>query len=123
MHLADVRQVVEGVQGDDFNAGVGFFRCFTYRAMGGSLVVFHETGGECPQAVARLDGAAAQQYLVFPLRDRAHHDLGVFIVDGAASIADIARQVISGLGFQFDFRAAMAAIIHLGTLPKIAVNG
>ena len=42
VHLADVRQIVERVKGDDFDAGVRLLRGFARRRLGRGFVVFHE---------------------------------------------------------------------------------
>lgn len=64
-------RAVAGAQSADL------LRCF---------VELHVTSGHRPQALARLNGALAQQYLPLVLYHAPHHHLGVGIVHHAAAI-------------------------------------
>ena len=60
------------------------------------LAVLHEAGGDRPEAVARLDRAPAQQDAALVFRHAADDDLRILVVNRAAAVADVARQVIAG---------------------------
>ena len=77
------------------DARIGFFQCFARGGLGGGFAVFHESGGQCPQSVARFDGAAAEQDApVLPFRDGADDQLGILVMDGGADGADMALAMI-----------------------------
>jgi hypothetical protein len=62
--------------------------------------------------MAGFYGAPAEQDLVFPLGDAAGDDLGIFIVDGVAGRAYMARQVVPIRYALFHRLTALAAILH-----------
>jgi hypothetical protein len=65
--LVDVRQADHAVEAEDFHPRAGFLQGFPGGALGGGLAVFHEAGRQGPQAVFRLDGAAAQAGSCLPI--------------------------------------------------------
>ncbi len=68
--------------------------------------------GSVHMPVARLDGAPAQQDAVLPLGQRADHQLGVLVVDGAALLADMAGKAVPGRDAEGDGGAAVRAVFH-----------
>ena len=58
--------------------------------------------------MARLDGPAAQQYLVFPFGYAAHHDLRILIMDNATSNTYMTGQIIAFRDAQIHLRSAVA---------------
>jgi hypothetical protein len=64
--------------------------------------------------MARLDGTTAQKNPPFVFRDTAHDQAWVQIVDGPASVANVAREQVSGGYAKFDLRAALVAEVHDG---------
>jgi hypothetical protein len=116
VHLADVRHIEQGIQRVDFDLGQCFLVGLARRGLGCGFAVFHETRGQRPEAVARFDGAAAEENLVFPFGNAADHQFRVLVVNGVADIADMARQVIPGRDAQADFGAAVAAVIHVNAV-------
>jgi hypothetical protein len=81
------------------------------RAFGRGFAQFHEAGRQRPQAVTRLDVAAAQQHLLAPDRHRAHHVERVFVVHFAARGADRPVAVVVGRHAVLGRRAADAAML------------
>ena len=59
------------------------------------LAVFHEARGHRPIAASRLDRAVAKQDPPAVLGHAADHEFRVLVVDRAAVVADVARQVIT----------------------------
>jgi len=114
MYLTDVGHANEGVHRADLDLRAGFLGRLPCGSLGQRLMVFHETGGQGPHTVARLDGAAAEQHLVFPFRQAADHQLGVLVMDGAASVADRAGQNIARRHAPADGSAAVTAIVDGG---------
>ena len=109
--LADAHDVEHREQALQLDAGAGFLVGLAQRAFGGRLAELHEAGRQRPQAVARLDVAAAQQHLVAPHRHRADHVERVFVVDGAAGGADRALAVVVGGHLVVDRAAAGLAVL------------
>ena len=110
--LVDVRNVVHRIQRADFDTGIGLFQRFACRALCRGFAVFHETGGDGPQAVARFNRATAQQDAMFPFSDAADDHFRVLIMDRAAGIADMPGQAVARRDFKRDGGAAVAAELH-----------
>jgi hypothetical protein len=66
--------------------------------------------------MAWFDGTTAQKNPPFVLGDAAHDQAGVQIVDGPASVANVAREQVAGGYAKFDLRAALVAEVHGGWL-------
>src|SRR6185503_12363398 len=93
--LVDVRDRNHAEGRRELHARAGFLEGLARRALRGGFAVFHEAGRQRPVAVARLDGAPAQENPVLPLRQAADHQPGVLVMDAAAGVAEIARQRIA----------------------------
>jgi len=119
IHLIDMRQVVERIQRPHFNARAGFFPGLAGRTFERGLAVFHEPGGQGPQAIPGFDCAATQEDLVFPFGDTAHDHFRILIVDRAASGADVTRQAVTVGYAQCHRTATFAAKIHVGSNRSI----
>src|SRR5258708_33363704 len=74
--------------------------------------VLHEAGRHRPVATARLDRTAAEQNALPVLGHAANDQPRVLIMDGAAGLADVARQIVAGGGAVVGGGAALAAEIH-----------
>jgi hypothetical protein len=81
--------------------------CFLQR-----LAVFHEARRHGPVPAARLDRPSAQQDAPLVLGHAADHETRVLVVNRAASLADVAWQVIALGDAQLYFGAAFAAEVH-----------
>jgi hypothetical protein len=96
VHVGHVQQREQLAQPD---VGAGFFLGLAHRCLVRGFLVFHEAGRQGPVAVARLDGALAQQDLEFafalPHWNRADHQLRVLVMNGAAMGAHVAWTVIA----------------------------
>ncbi|MNM84472.1 hypothetical protein D3C81_965620 [compost metagenome] len=68
VHLVDVWQVEQLVQVHAADPGAGLLDGFATGGLVQGFAVFHETGGQGPEAAAWLDGAPAQQHLAAPGR-------------------------------------------------------
>ena len=91
LDLGEPGDVVDGEQALDLDAGAGLFPGLALGALEAGLVQLHIAGRQGPEAVARVDGAPAEQDLALPAADRADHDLGILIGDEAAVAADEAQ--------------------------------
>ena len=115
MHAGDVEQREQRTERD---VGAGFLLGFAHGGLGGGFIVFHEAGRQGPIAVARLDGALAQQDLQgavrLPHRNRAQHHFRVLIVDRAAGGANVAGTVVAGRNRQADGGGAFGTEFHKG---------
>ena len=89
MHLIDMWHIDQGVDGQVFNHGTGFFQGLAPGGVFDRFAVLHKACGQRPVAFARLDGAAAQQHLRTPHGHAAGDDIGVLIMNGLAMVADI----------------------------------
>jgi len=89
VYLIDIGQAIHRIQLADFDARVGFFECLANRRLCRAFAILHKAAGQGPQAEARLDSAAAQQYFVFPFGERTYHHVGVLVMDRAAGGADV----------------------------------
>ena len=112
MDLAYVRQVHKSEHGAQRDTRSCFFPGFPECGLAAGFIVFHEAGRQGPKPVSRLDGATAQQDLVFPFRESADHHLGVLVVDCSALIADVAGQAVASRDLQTDGGAAVGAEVH-----------
>src|SRR5688572_11843260 len=115
VHLADVRDRVDGVQVDDFHPRIRFLHGLTRGALGCRFVVLHEARRQGPEPVAGLDGTLADQDAVPICRETPHDHLGVLVVDGAAGVADGALQGIALGNAVRDGAAAGMAVLDQGT--------
>ena len=95
MHLIDVRSIDEGIDSQVFNVGAGFFEGLASGSLFNGLAVFHETCGQGPVPLARLDGASAQQHLSAPGGQAPGNNIGVLIMNGLAVVADITQARIA----------------------------
>ncbi len=77
------------------------------------LAELEEAGRQRPQAAARLDVAAAQQHLVAPDRDRAHHVQRIDVVHRPASWAHRTLAVVVGGDEVLDRGAAGSAVLDV----------
>jgi len=122
MYLMNMRHADQRVHVAQFDAGAGFFQRFTQGGVRDAFPVFHEAGGQCPLAMARLDGAPAKQYTIFPYRQGTDHEPGVAIMNRPAGIANMAREGIPWRNSQRYGCPADAAIIdcrfHLFILAR-----
>ncbi len=84
MDLVDVGNAEHGEWRIDGNVGAGLLECFPPCRLCGGFAVFHETGGQCPEAKAWLNGAPAKQDLAFPFGDTANDQARIFVLDMAA---------------------------------------
>lgn len=112
MDLADVGEVDKREHRAELDSRPGFFTCLPEGGFAAGLVVLHEACRQGPEAVARLNSAAAQQDLVFPLRECSDHHLGVLVVNCSALFADVAGQAVASRDLQADGCAAMGAEVH-----------
>jgi hypothetical protein len=64
--------------------------CFTRSALLYGFLIFQETGGNGPKSMARLDGATANEDLIFPDGDAAGDDPWILVMDDAAGRAGVA---------------------------------
>ena len=113
VHLLRMQDVHDGEQGADFNVGQGLFVRFTRGRLLQRFVVFHEARGERPVAVTRLDGPAAEHdAAVLGFRNAADDDLGIFVVNGVTSRADVPRQVLTLWNPHHHGGATIAAVVH-----------
>lgn len=97
MDLMNVRNIDESERTQFKHTRAGLFHGFASRALCGGLTIFHEPGGQSPVSIAWFDRTPAKQDAPIPLRDAAHDELRIFVVDGAAhrayrSFAAIARR-------------------------------
>jgi hypothetical protein len=76
------------------------------------LAVLHEARGRGPEPVSRLDGPLAQQDLAFVLDHAARDDARVFVVDGSATGADEARQLIAWWDSEADRLGTVGTELH-----------
>ncbi|MNC85182.1 hypothetical protein D3C83_07680 [compost metagenome] len=107
-----MRNVIEGVERTDLDAGIGFLQRLAQRALKGGFAVLHVACRHGPQSVARLDGAAAQQDAVLPLGYAAHHHARILVMNRMAGVAYMPGQRVSGRYFERDRCAAVAAEFH-----------
>ena len=114
VHLADMRDRVDGVEVQDLDFRIRLLERFARRALGRRLVVLHEARGQRPQATARLDRALADEDPV-PVGGEAPHDhLGILVVDRPARVAHGAHQGVALGDAQRDRRAAGMAELDQG---------
>src|SRR3989441_2226474 len=92
VHLVRPRHRDHAERRAELDAGAGFLERLAQRRLASGLVVLHEAGGQGPVAVARLDGAPAEENFSFKLWNAAYDQLGILVVDLAAVLADPARQ-------------------------------
>ena len=112
IYLTDVRDAVHREEGLDVHPRAGLFPGFAQRCLVGRFPILHESRGQRPEAVARVDGALTKQNPVFPFGDAAGDDLRVFIMNRVTDGAHMARQVVALRDALFHRLAAMAAIVH-----------
>lgn len=110
--LADVGKIYKGEHGAQSDSGACFFKRLPERGVPACFVVFHESGGESPVPVAGLNGSSAHEDAVFPFDQSADDYLGVLVVNGAALVANMAGQAVSGGNSKTDWRAAIGAVVH-----------
>ncbi len=102
VYLIDVRDVYQREQSVDFYPGTGFLKCFAQSGLSGRLSVLHESGRECPESVAWLNGATAQQDVAFPFGYAADNKLRVLVVDRLAVPAYMSRQCVAFRDAEFN---------------------
>lgn len=93
--LVDMGDADHGKWGVDNDICPSFLKGFPNGGFAGRFAVLHEPGGQCPVAEAWLDRSPAKKNTVFPGSDATHHQSGIFIVNVAASLADMPRKGIS----------------------------
>src|SRR5882672_850720 len=91
MHLVDVRNRQKGEYLAQLDARLCLLHRFPQRGLRGGLAELHEPRGERPQPVAWLDRTSAKENAVLPFRNRADYHQRVAVMDGAATVADVAR--------------------------------
>lgn len=114
VYLIDVADIEKGVKIADIHGRGSLFKCLPGSGLRRGFPVFHETCGQRPVASAWLDGATAEQYLVFPDGQAAADDLRIFIVDGMAVITHMASAGVTFGGALYDRVAALTAEVHAG---------
>ncbi len=62
--------------------------------------------------IERFNRAPAQQDAALPLGDAADDHFRILVMDGAAGVADMARQGVAGRNLEGDGCAAVAAEVH-----------
>src|SRR5450755_3606120 len=107
VQLPDANDIEHCEQALQFDACAGFLDGFTQRAFGRRFAEFHEAGGQRPQAIARLDVAAAEQHFVAPDRHGADDVERILVVDRAAHAA----------------RGALAVVVGRDLVPRCAAAG
>ncbi len=115
INLVDVGDVIDRIQATDLDFGAGFLQGLARGRLLYCLAVFHEAGGNCPQAMTWLDGPAAQQDTPLPLGNTAGNDIGVLVMDSVALAAHVPRQGVARGNPKDDWRGTLAAIFH-GTI-------
>ncbi|MCY1304078.1 hypothetical protein D9M70_538200 [compost metagenome] len=98
------------------DAGTGFFQGFPGRSLLQGLAVFHEAGGQGPEALARGDGAPAEQDASFPHGQAAGDDAWVLVMHGQAPVADVPWAIVAAGDSQTYAGAALAAELHAHSL-------
>lgn len=114
VYLIDVADIEKSVKIADIHGCGRLFKSFPGGSFWRGFPVFHEACRERPEAPAWLDGATAEQYLVFPNGQAAADDLRIFIVDGMAVITHMARAGVTYGGALYDRVAALTAEVHAG---------
>jgi len=114
VYLVDVRHRDHRVGSIKRDARAGFLMGFAQGRLGNALLVFHETSRQRPAAVARLDGAPAEQNLVFPDRQGADDQTRISVVDGAALVANVTRNAVARGNAHIDGAGADAAEVDGG---------
>ena len=67
----------------------------------------------------RLDGAATEQDFALPLNDGTDNKFWILVVNRCAVRADMAWQRVSRRNAEFNQRAALGAVVHVGELGFI----
>lgn len=88
MYLMNVGYIHHRKRRDYANGGQGFLVRFTSRRGSSGFAVLHETGGQCPETMARFNGAPTEQNAFAPSGDTANDQARIFILDMAAGIAN-----------------------------------
>src|SRR5215208_5178692 len=99
-------------QGAYLHVGERFLLAFTRRALLERFAVLHESCGDGPIAPPRLYGAPANQNAPLMLGHAAHHDLGVRVMNQAASPKSMARHVIACGDLECDGLATVTAEVQ-----------
>ena len=115
MYLIDMWQAVEAVDIIQFYPGIGFFARFPQGALVGAFIVFHKTAWQCPQAVARFNGAFTQQDLILMTGESTDHNEWILIMDVAAGTTDMALPVITGRHNQGQLFSTLGTVMHIKT--------
>src|SRR5882762_2216822 len=92
VHLIRPRHRDHTERRTELDSRAGFLQRLAQRRLARGLVVLHEAGGQGPVAIARLDGAPAEENFSFKFGNATYDQLGIFIMDLAAVVADPARQ-------------------------------
>src|ERR1700704_13372 len=79
VHLVRPRHRDHAERRAELDAGAGFLERLAQRRLARGLVVLHEAGGQGPVAVARLDGAPAEENFSFKFWNAAYDQLGVLV--------------------------------------------
>ena len=109
MNLIDVRDADHRKWCVNNDPCSSFLMCFTTSRFGSGFTVFHEAGGHRPKAASRFDGSAAEQDAILPGCDATNDEPRVFIVNMAATAADMPGKGIAGGDLKGDASAAMSA--------------
>jgi two-component system, sensor histidine kinase len=117
--LVGGKHVDHGQQGADLDGRERLFVGLPCRSLLQGLAVFHESCGDCPEAPARLYGAAAQQDLPLVFGDTADDQAGILVVDRSTRIADVSRKVVTRRDAKLDPGTALITEIH-GSTQSIA---
>jgi len=109
VNLIDVRYADHRERRVNNDPCASFLMCFTTSRLGSGFTVFHEAGGHRPEAASRFDGSAAEQDAILPGCDATDDEPRVFIVNMAATAADMPGKGIAGGDLKGDASAAMSA--------------
>ena len=109
VNLIDVRDADHRERRVNNDPCASFLMCLTTSRLGSGFTVFHEAGRHRPEAASRFDGSAAEQDAILPGSDATNDEPRVFIVNMAATAADMPGKGIAGGDLKGDASAAMSA--------------
>ena len=112
VNLIDVRDADHRERRVNNDPCASFLMCFSTSRLGSGFTVFHEAGRHRPEATSRFDGSAAEQDAILPGCDATDHEPRVFIVNVAATAADMPGEGVAGGNLEGDSSAAMSAKLY-----------